>query len=263
MGTQEIGPGMADARSLHLVAQRCTRHWPNPGRPRTVSGVAEDTTVPPFEGFPAAAAEFYQQLTVHNTKEFWNAQRDVYETAVRGPMLALTQELSAEFGQFKIFRPHRDVRFSTDKSPYKTSQGAVTEGEGGEFYYLQVNADGLYVSSGYYQMATDQLNRFRAAVDDESTGEDLVARVAALEGKYTISGRALSTAPRGYPRDHPRIRFLQHKGLTAGRDFGAPDWLSTRQAKRRITDTWRGAAALNEWLNSYVGPSRLAPAEIH
>ena len=174
-------------------------------------------------------------------------------------MLALTHELAAEFGQFKVFRPNRDVRFSTDKSPYKTSQGAVTEGQGGEFYYLQISADGLYVASGYYQMASDQLRRFRQSVDDQITGEDLVTRVAALERTYTISGRALSTAPRGYPRDHSRIRFLQHKGLTAGRDFGTPDWLSTKRAKRRIADTWRGAAALNDWLDVNVGPSRLAP----
>jgi len=257
----DSGPCIADAPSIDLVARRRARHVAQSRPPAYGQRVAEDATVPPFEGFPAAAAEFYQQLTVHNTREFWNAHREVYESAVRGPMLALTHELS-EFGEFKIFRPHRDVRFSTDKSPYKTSQGAVTEGEGGEFYYVQINADGLFVASGYHQMATDQLSRFRAAVDGETTGEELVARVATLERKYTISGRALSTAPRGYPRDHPRIRFLQHKGLTAGREFGTPDWLSTRQAKRRIADTWRGAAALNEWLNSYVGPSHLAPADI-
>jgi uncharacterized protein (TIGR02453 family) len=224
--------------------------------------VPDDPTVRPFDGFPAAAAEFYQQLTVQNTREFWNAHREVYESAVRGPMFALTEELSAEFGPFKIFRPNRDMRFSKDKSPYKTAQGAVTEGEGGEFYYLQINADGLYAATGYYHMAADQLGRFRQAVDGEATGEALVARVAALEGKYTISGRALSTAPRGYSRDHPRIRFLQHKGLTAGRDFGTPGWLSTAQAKRRIAESWRGASILNEWLNSYVGPSHLAPDEI-
>jgi uncharacterized protein (TIGR02453 family) len=223
--------------------------------------VAENSSVPPFDGFPAAATELYQQLTVQNTREFWNGHRDVYETAVRGPMLALTDELSAEFGQFKVFRPNRDVRFSADKSPYKTSQGAVTEGQGGEFYYLQISADGLYAASGYYQLASDQLLRFRAAVDDEITGTDLVARVATIEGKYTIGGRALSTAPRGYPREHPRIRFLQHKGLTAGRDFGTPGWISTRQAKRRIAETWRGATTVNEWLNANVGPSRLAPDE--
>lgn len=223
--------------------------------------MAEEKTAAPFEGFPAAACDFFQQLSVQNTREFWNTHREVYETAVRGPMLALTTELAAEFGEFKVFRPNRDVRFSADKSPYKTSQGAVTEGEGGEFYYVQINADGLFVASGYYQMAVDQLSRFRRAIDAERTGDDLVARVARLEGKYTISGRALTTAPRGYPRDHPRIRFLQHKGLTAGRDFGAPTWLSTRQAKRRIADTWRAATPLNEWLNAHVGPSVLPPDE--
>jgi uncharacterized protein (TIGR02453 family) len=224
--------------------------------------VAEDPTVPPFEGFPAAAVEFYQQLTVHNTREFWNDQREVYEAAVRGPMLALTHELAGEFGEFKVFRPNRDLRFSTDKSPYKTSQGAVTEGEGGEFYYVQISADGLMAASGYYHLATDQLSRFRQAVDGEATGGALMTTITTLERKYTISGRALTTAPRGYPRDHPRIRLLQHKGLTAGTDFGTPGWLSTRRAKRRIVDSWRGAATLNEWLNSYVGPSVLPPDEI-
>ena len=155
------------------------------------------------------------------------------------------------------------MRFSKDKSPYKTSQGAVTEGEGGEFYYLHISADGLYAASGYYQMATDQLGRFRQAVDGEATGEALVGA-----GRRTRSASTRSAA--GRCRRHradtrgtiPRIRFLQHKGLTAGRDFGTPDWLSTRQAKRRIADTWRGAAALNEWLNSHVGPSHLPPDKI-
>jgi uncharacterized protein (TIGR02453 family) len=224
--------------------------------------VADDSALPPFEGFPTAAVEFYQQLTVRDTREFWNAHREVYETAVRGPMLALTSELSSEFGEFKVFRPNRDMRFSADKSPYKTSQGAVTEGEGGEFYYVQINANGLMAASGYYHLASDQLTRFRQAIDGEATGEALVKTVATLEPTYTIGGRALTTAPRGYPRDHPRIRFLQHKGLTAGRDFGTPNWLSTRQAKRRIVESWRGAGALNEWLNAHVGPSVLPPDEI-
>ena len=249
-------PRFPDARRTATVAHRCTRHGTYGHH------VPEEPTVPPFDGFPVAAQEFYQQLTVQNTREFWNAHRDIYESAIRGPILALTAELAGEFGQFKVFRPNRDMRFSKDKSPYKTAQGAVTEGDGGEFYYLQISADGLYAATGYYHMATDQLSRFRQAVDGEATGEALVARVAALEGKYTISGRALSTAPRGYPREHPRIRLLQHKGITAGRDFGTPDWLATRQAKRRIIETWRGAKVLNEWLNSYVGPSHLPPDEI-
>lgn len=218
-----------------------------------------ESTPAAFAGFPPEVWLFYEQLTANNSREFFNANRERFQVSVHGPMVALAGELAAEFGQFKLFRPHRDVRFSSDKSPYKTQMGAVTEGEGGEFYYLHVDANGLYVASGYYRMAADQLDRFRRAVDDERTGEDLLARIRRVEGRYTIEGRALSTAPRGYPRDHPRIRLLRHKGLTAAKAFGTPDWVSTGEAGKRIALAWRGAAPINEWLNSQVGPSRLPP----
>ncbi len=217
------------------------------------------TTPAPFAGFPARAWLFYEQLVTNNSREFFAAHRDEFETCVRDPMMALTDELAPEFGVFKVFRPHRDVRFSSDKSPYKTQMGAVTEGEGGEFYYLHLDADGLYVASGYYQMAADQLDRFRRAVDDERTGQDLLRRVAKLEKDYAIGGQALSTAPRGFPRDHPRIRFLRHKGLTTGKAFGTPDWLSTSLAREQVANAWRGARPINDWLNTNVGPSRIPP----
>ena len=216
-------------------------------------------TSAPFAGFPPQAWLFYEQLTANNSREFFGAHRQEFETCVREPMIALTGELTSEFGEFKIFRPHRDVRFSSDKSPYKTQFGAVTEGEGGEFYYLHLDADGLYAASGYHQMAADQLGRFRQAVDGDHTGQDLVNRVQSLEDTYSIGGSALSTAPRGFPRDHPRIRFLRHKGLTAGRHFGTPDWLSTSDAVRHVATAWRGAGPINEWLNANVGPSHLPP----
>jgi uncharacterized protein (TIGR02453 family) len=212
-----------------------------------------------FTGFPPEAWLFYEQLAANNSREFFAANRSVFETCVRDPMVALTADLAPEFGEFKVFRPHRDVRFSSDKSPYKTQLGAVTEGEGGELYYVHLDAEGLYVASGYYQMAPDQLDRFRRAVDGDRTGQELVKRVERLERKYAISGQALATAPRGYPRDHPRIRFLRHKGLTAGTAFGTPDWLSTAAAVSHIRQAWRGVRPLNEWLNAHVGPSTLPP----
>ncbi len=216
-------------------------------------------TSTPFTGFPPQAWLFYEQLTVDNSREFFSAHRSVFESCVRDPMLALTAELAPEFGEFKVFRPHRDVRFSSDKSPYKTQLGAVTEGEGGELYYVHLDAEGLYAASGYHQMAADQLDRFRRAVDDDRIGQDLVERVARIERKYAVQGQALATAPRGYPRDHPRIRLLRHKGLTAGKAFGTPDWLSTAGAVRHIRDAWRGARPINEWLNAHIGPSTMPP----
>lgn len=214
-----------------------------------------------FRGFPHTAVDFYEQLALNNNRKFWNAHRDEYESAVREPMIQLTHELAPTFGEFKLFRPNRDLRFSKDKSPYKTHQGAVTEGEGGEFYYLQISAEGLFVGTGYYHLETDQLARFRAAVADDSSGADLERRVKDLPARYDIHGRALTTAPRGYPRDHPRIGLLQHKGLTVGRDFGAPQWLGTRRVVQRVVDTWTAAAGINDWLNTFVGPSTQPPDE--
>ena len=77
-----------------------------------------------FDGFPEAALDFYDDLEIDNSKVFWEAHKDTYATAVRAPMTDLMAELADEFGAAKIFRPHRDVRFSKDKTPYKTHQGA-------------------------------------------------------------------------------------------------------------------------------------------
>jgi len=77
-----------------------------------------------FNGFPAEALDFYDDLEMDNSKTFWAAHKDTYETAVKAPMLALTAALEDEFGPAKVFRPYRDVRFAKDKSPYKTNQGA-------------------------------------------------------------------------------------------------------------------------------------------
>ena len=220
-----------------------------------------DHATTPFRGFPPAAFDFYARLGLDNSKAFWTANRDVYEGEVRDPMRALAAELEPEVGRFHVFRPNRDVRFSKDKSPYKTSHAMATEGEGGEMYYLQLDAEGVFAATGYHHMARDQLARFREAVDDADSGQALVGIVAGLERTYEIGGRELSTAPRGYPRDHERVGLLQHKGLTAARRFGTPKWMSTAKAKGRFLDAWRGAAPLNEWLNAHVGPSREAPPD--
>lgn len=216
-----------------------------------------------FEGFPPEALTFYEGLEADNSKTYWTANRAVYEEAVRGPMEALTGVLEPEFGPFKIFRPHRDVRFSKDKSPYKTHIGAVTEGEGGEFFYVQLSATGLYAASGYYHMASDQLERYRVALDDDAAGEEALAVVASLEQRgYEIGAHGeLKTAPRGYRRDHPRIRLLRLKGLMAGRSFPPDAWFATAEAQERIAECWRGCRPLAAWLNAHVGPSSEAPPE--
>ena len=98
-----------------------------------------------FHGWRAEALEFFDGLEADNSKAYWQRNKDVYDELVRGPMEALLIELEPEWGEGRIFRPYRDVRFSSDKSPYKTNIAAMI-GEG----YVQLTADGLGAGCGMW-----------------------------------------------------------------------------------------------------------------
>jgi uncharacterized protein (TIGR02453 family) len=216
-----------------------------------------------FRGWPQAALDFYVGLEADNSKTYWLAHKPTYDECVKAPFLALSEEIAREFGPLHLFRPNRDVRFAKDKSPYKTAAAAVTESEGGAAFYVQISGEGLYVGSGYYHLAPDQLERFRIAVADSKAGPKLAAAVAGVrKNRYEVASReALQRAPRGYPPDHPRVELLRMKGMHVGRTFGAPAWVHTSRALDRIVTAWRDAAPVNRWLDKHVGPSTLAPPE--
>ncbi len=213
-----------------------------------------------FSGFPIDGIAFYEQLEADNSRAFWQANKPRYDASVKQPMLELTEEL-AEFGPFHLFRPHNDLRFSKNKPPYKTQQGAYGESEGGAGFYVQFSATGLMAGTGYYAMAPDQLARFRSAVDADATGAE-VARLAAdaAERGYRIGAISeLKSAPRGFSKDHPRIELLRRKGLIAVQEFGAPAWIHGRTVAERVRQSWAGVADLCGWLDAHVGPSTLPP----
>ena len=130
-----------------------------------------------FEGFPDEGLVFYEGLEADNSKTYWQRNKAAYEAHVRAPLLALLAELAAEFGPAKVFRPYRDVRFSHDKTPYKTHQGAVVtpEGRGAGSWYVQISADGLTVAGGCWRLESDQVARYRRAVADPVQGPRLRA----------------------------------------------------------------------------------------
>lgn len=201
-----------------------------------------------FSGFPTTALDFYEDLEVDNSKTFWTSHKSVYDADVKAPMVALLGELEQEFGPGKTFRPYRDVRFSKDKSPYKTHQGGFVEACPGVGFYVQVDASGLFVAGGYYAHTAEQLARYRAAVDDERRGRALQRVVRKLESAgFDIGGDRLATRPRGVAADHPRIELLRHRSLTAGSHLGCPDWLGTPEAADHVRQTWRAMRPLVEW----------------
>ncbi|MGH9133970.1 MAG: DUF2461 domain-containing protein [Ilumatobacteraceae bacterium] len=215
-----------------------------------------------FSGFPVAAIDFYERLGADNSKTFWHEHKATFDTAVKAPMIELCAEL-AEFGPFRLFRPQNDLRFAKDRPPYKTQQGAYGETEGGAGYYVQLSAAGLMCGAGYYAMEKDQLERFRDAVDRDHTGPEVAAICAALGPAGSRIGAIdeLKTAPRGYPKDHPRIDLLRRKGLMTFKEFGAPGWIHTRKAVTKVRDQWRLAGDLCGWLDANVGPSTLPPPD--
>jgi uncharacterized protein (TIGR02453 family) len=208
-----------------------------------------------FHGWPEEALDFYDGLEADNTKTYWLAHKQTYETCVLQPMTELLDELGPEYGEGKVFRPYRDLRFSKDKTPYKTAIGAVV-GDG----YIQLSARGLAVGSGMWEMAPDQLERYRQAVADDLSGPGLEELVGAIRAQQIdVHGHGvLRSAPRGYAADHPRIDLLRCKGLVAWQQWPVEEWLGTAAAKKRITDFLAATAPLTTWLDKHVGESARA-----
>ena len=215
-----------------------------------------------FEGFPDEGLIFYEGLEADNTKTYWTQHKAAYEAHVRGPLQALLEELAPEFGPAKIFRPYRDVRFSHDKTPYKTHHGAVVAPDGGGAggWYVQVSAEGLRVSGGSWRLESDQIDRYRRAVADPVQGPRLQAEVDRLAATgWSIEGDRLSRVPAGYPADADRIDLLRHKSLHASRHWEPADWLHDRRALDEVRTAWRELGTLNVWLADNVGATAKGP----
>jgi uncharacterized protein (TIGR02453 family) len=165
-------------------------------------------------------------------------------------MEELLAGLADDFGAGRIFRPYRDVRFGADKTPYKTNCAAHLPAG-----YISLSAEGLFVGSGVYRPEPGQLKRFRVAVADEASGSELESIVATLrsDGYDVGAHEVLKTAPKGYPKDHPRIELLRHKGILMSKSWPVGAWLGTPKARDRVVAGLEAARPLNQWLERFVG----------
>jgi uncharacterized protein (TIGR02453 family) len=206
-----------------------------------------------FQGFPQWGVTFYQELEVTNTKEFWAQHKAQWERDVKEPMLALTDALEDEFGPARLFRPNRDIRFSHDKSPYKTHQGAFVGVATGVGYYVQVSGDGLAVGGGFRAHSPAETARYRGAVDASSSGAGLELVAADLVAvDFSLEGETLKTRPKGFSADHPRLELLRRKEIMAIHRLGTPDWLGTSEVVDHVRTEWRQVRPLVEWMTQHV-----------
>jgi len=214
-----------------------------------------------FDGFGPKVKRWFQGLEADNSREYFAAHRDVFDEAVRDQMEALLTELSKKFGgDVKLFRQNRDVRFSPDKSPYKTNMYGIVYGSelATHGLYASISAHGLVAGSGYHIMARDQLERFREAVDDDVRGPELGKLLAkAQKAGLEVWGESLATAPRGYPTDHKRIELLRRKSLALGNTLKFGRGIGRADGLEFVTKTWRSAAPVTGWLDREVGATTL------
>ncbi|MEO3934229.1 DUF2461 domain-containing protein [Micrococcaceae bacterium Sec7.4] len=209
----------------------------------------------PFEGIPDAAFRFYADLEQNNNREWWLEHKATYDSAVKGPLTLLLAELEPSFGAAKLFRPNRDIRFSLDKSPYKTAQGPFASTAEGAGFYIQLSADGLLIGGGCHTHTPAQLTRFRSAVDAPASGEALQAIVDDIEAAgFAVEGDSLKTVPRGFDKDHPRAELLKHKSLTAGVNVGQPGWLATPGAAAEVARRWEELRPMVDWIGRHAAP---------
>jgi uncharacterized protein (TIGR02453 family) len=202
-----------------------------------------------FAGFPVAALDFYDDLEVDNTRAYWEKHKDVYTESVKAPMAALCAALAPEFGEAKVFRPYRDVRFAKDKTPFKTHQGAFVPAGPATGWYVEVSARGVRTGAGFYEASSPRLASIRAAIDDDRRGQELERLLAGLAADgWDVAGERLKTTPRGYPADHPRIGLLRHKSMTVGRSHGFEPVVHTPELLDVVRDDWRALRPLVEWV---------------
>ena len=200
-----------------------------------------------FEGWTGDFIGFFRGLEMDNSKRYFEAHRKQYDRDVRGPMEELAAELQPALGPAKLFRINRDIRFSADKSPYKTNVAAVVGR-----VYIHLDARMFYMATGAHHPETAWLRRYREAVAGPA-GEELERQVEAMRSAgLSVGGDAMKTTPRGYDAGHPRIELLRWREVGAGRQFELEPWIATPAVKERVLETWEAMRPMADWLTAHV-----------
>ena len=201
-----------------------------------------------FKGFPREAFSFWSRLAKNNDRDWFQANKDVYERACRAPLQALIDDLKPLYGPAKISRINRDMRFARGRPPYKDY---IAAGIGSS--YISLSKEGLWVGTGMYKPEPAVLARFRAAIADEKSGPALAQLVRALRRKgYDIDTHdTLASMPKGYAADHPRGDLLRMKDIYAGKML-PPKTLASPKALDRVVIAMRETEPVAKWVRQYV-----------
>ena len=226
--------------------------------------------------FTDASLKFLRGLKRNNARPWFEAHREEYELHVKQPLAEVVEEMDVRMGKFapemvgepkrSIFRIHRDVRFSSDKSPYKThaaawffhSGGTSKVGReahgGGAGFYLHVEPGKSMVGGGCWMPPRPALSRFRTAILADLKNFERIVAAPALRKRFGSleDEGSLKRVPRGYDADSPAAPWLKRQSFTIGRSITDKEMLSTRLTATLEKD-FAAMLPLVRWLNLALG----------
>jgi len=228
-----------------------------------------------FAGFRGDALRFLRQLKRHNTRPWFEANRPRYEAEVRGPMARLVEEIDVHLARVapeivgdprrSVFRIHRDVRFSRDKSPYKThaacwfyhmdaGRGVGGEAQGGAGFYFHLEPGQCLIGAGIWMPPRESLSRIREALLEDYRGFERIVEDRSFRRRYGPLGdeAMLKRLPRGYQEQHPAARWMRYQSFTAGRTLTERTVLSSRLAVT-VAGHYAALTPFVRWLNAALG----------
>jgi uncharacterized protein (TIGR02453 family) len=218
-----------------------------------------------FEGFADGEGRFFKALAKNQKREWFLAHKDEFERGWNAPMKLLLADVRAKIDRAyphcdldapKTFRIFRDVRFSKDKSPYKTNVSGIlsikragTAPSVPAALYLQLGTETM-AAAGHYVMSPPELARFRAAVADDTRGKALAKLIATLrkKGYATRAPEVLKRVPKGFDPEHARAELLKMKGLIVTFPAIPKKLLTSAKLAPWLVNCAKDAAPLVEWL---------------
>jgi len=229
--------------------------------------------------FTQRALRFFRELARHNEKTWFEAHREEYESEVRQPMRKLIEDLDTRFAEFapeiggdskrSMFRINRDIRFSKDKSPYKThaacwfhhrnaarSVGSEADaGSAGFYFHLEPGGRSM-IGAGLWMPPRPQLNKLRDAIAKDAKGFDRMARSIPRRFGGLDDEGSLKRMPRGYPEDHPAAKWLRFQSFTSGRTLTDAQVTNASLASL-LAREYAALLPLVRWLNAALsfGPA--------
>jgi uncharacterized protein (TIGR02453 family) len=217
-----------------------------------------------FAGFPPQTVHFLDELKHHNTREWFQAHRADYDAFFLKPARELVSALGERLPELgpgiraepKVFGSiltiNRDVRFSADKTPYKThldlwfaqGDGPSRERPG---YFLRLSTEQLMLGAGMHTFTDEALQRYRAAILDDGLAQRLQSVAEGID-QAELGGETYKRVPQGLPADHPRARWLRHSGLFAHTEQPLPREVFSPQLIELCMATFQRFQPLQQWL---------------